>query len=233
MGTLYLLGRLLREGDVYVDVGANIGLMTVYAAKTVGMKGKVLAIEPNPNTRDMLSFNVRINDLKNVNVIPYAIGSVEKEASIHDHPDNNRGKASLIRPEGSIVAHPIKVMRLDELLKDERPIRLLKLDIEGYELEALKGMGDLLRHNDRPILMIECSGKRENSHGLGTKAIHDHLEACGGYRYFMPSKGKERKSVLVELMGQHEFPEHDNVYCMTTTHVDELKDHGVFERLLK
>ena len=78
------------------------------------------------------------------------------------------------------------------------------------------------------MLMIECSGERENSHGKGTRAIFDFLEGVGGYRYFRPHKGKERPSRLVELHEHVDFPEHDNVFCLTEEHVASVADQQVF-----
>ena len=109
-------------------------------------------------------------------------------------------------------------------------MRLVKMDIEGYELEALKGMGSMLQGPDRPILMIECSSDRVNSHGSGTLAIYEYLEAIGGYRYFKPSKGKERPSRLMKLHSHEDFPSHDNVFFLTEEHMATLSDQDIFER---
>lgn len=227
-GTLFILSKLLRPGDTFVDVGANIGLMTILAARVVGSKGKVLAFEPNSTTRDMLKFNVALDGLANVEVLPYAVGSRTEHATIYEDPGANRGRASLIRPEGVTSGMDIEVVRLDDILPKQGNVRLVKMDIEGYELEALKGMEALLSGAARPMLMIECSGDRENSHGRGTKAIFEHLEGVGGYRYFRPRKGKERPSRMIELIGFKEFPDHDNVFCLTQDHIVSLKGSEVF-----
>jgi FkbM family methyltransferase len=229
-GTLFVLSKLLRAGDTFVDVGANIGLMTVHAARIVGPKGRVVAFEPNPSTCDLLKFNVDLNRLTQVQVLPYAVGSQRGEATIFTDPGRNRGRASLIQPEGGMAASKVEVVRLADQLKGMGPVRLIKMDIEGYELEAVKGMGTMLQGPDRPMLMIECSSDRENSHGQGTLAIFEYLQALGGYRYFKPSKGKERPSRLMELHGHKDFPRHDNVFFLTGEHMATLSDQDIFER---
>jgi FkbM family methyltransferase len=232
-GTLFMLSHLLRPGDTFVDVGANIGLMSIHASRCVGGRGRVIAFEPQPATRAMLEYNLRINNVVNVEVIPNAVGAVRGRATIYEDPGANRGRSSLIQPEGAMNGDEVDVVRLDEVLAGRLPIRLVKLDIEGFELEALKGMGALLRSDDRPMLMIECSEERENSHGQGTKAIHDLLEQVGGYRFFRPRRGKERPSRLIELHGHREFPAHDNVYCLTDRHVSSLSDVDILEKSLR
>jgi FkbM family methyltransferase len=229
-GTLFILSKLLRPGDTFVDVGANIGLMTIHAARIVGSQGRVIAFEPNSTTRDMLEFNIALNGLTNVEVIPCAVGARNEHAKIYDDPGANRGRSSLIRPDGVMTGMDTQVVRLDDALIKYGKVHLVKMDIEGYELEALIGMGSMLSTTERPMLMVECSGDRENSHGRGTKAIFDHMDSVGGYRYFRPRKGKERPSRMVELKGYKEFPEHDNVFCLAHEHFALLKDAHVIAR---
>lgn len=222
-GTLQMLSSLLRPGDIFVDVGANIGLMTVHASQTVGRNGRVIAFEPNPATREMLRSNCLLNRCENVQIMAQAAGSKVEKALIYDDPGSNRGRASLVRPAEAAAGHAVDVVRLDDALEDIDPIRLIKLDIEGFELEALRGALKILRRPGSPILIIECSAERENSHGKGIKPIYDLLQDIGGYRYFKLSKGKERRSRLIELKKLDEFPSHDNVLCLTEAHLSELR----------
>jgi len=147
-GALAIMKQILREGDVFADVGANIGLMSIYAAQLVGTSGRVLAFEPNPETATILEENIRLNELSNTESIRYAVGKTPDKALIYERWDSNRGSASLIKPEEKAESHEIEIITLSEFfstdLKTGKLPRLIKLDIEGFELEALEGARELL-----------------------------------------------------------------------------------------
>ena len=74
-GILSYLKSTLRKGDCFVDVGANIGLMTIFASKCVGNEGQVVAFEAHPKTAELLKENIQLNQLMNIQVCQYALGS--------------------------------------------------------------------------------------------------------------------------------------------------------------
>lgn len=223
-GALALMKRILREGDVFVDVGANIGLMSVYAARLLGPSGQVLAFEPNPETAGILEENIRINRLTNIESIRYAVGKTPGRALIYDRWDSNRGSASLIKPANPAESHEIQVCTLSEYYKTgkRKTPRLIKFDIEGFELEALEGALDLLNSADPPVLMVECSQTRENTFGDTTDPLYEFLVGLSHYRIFKGRKDKSRVSKLVEVQKMNELPVHDNIYCLTEQHLSEL-----------
>jgi len=227
-GTLHVISGLLKPGDTFVDVGANIGIMSILAAGRVGAEGRVVAFEPNPETRRILEANVSMNDIVNLEVKQFAVGASASIGVIFDHSDPNRGRATMVKPDQNGVGHEVVVVALDEQFKGSERVDMIKLDIEGYELEALKGMTALLKRSEPPMLIIEYSELRENSFGRKPTPIYDLLNAAGVYRFFRTAKSKERVSHLVEVQGPAEFPAHDNMYCLTARHVRMAQENALF-----
>jgi len=128
--------RIVREGDTVIDGGANIGFFTVYLAHLVGPAGKVIAIEPGQNNIWKLEENVRINKLRNVEVVPKPLWRDHSVVTLYMRHEG--GRNSLWPDEGYRGNVPIEACTL----ADFPPARLIKLDIEGCEAEALDGLGD-------------------------------------------------------------------------------------------
>lgn len=127
----------LPEGGVFVDVGANAGLYSLWAALRVGPSGTVLAIEPHPQTAARLAFNIAANGLTNVRLLAAGIGAAAGTARLHSSAGGNVGQSSLLedvafRPDG---AYEITVRPLLDAARDAGLARLdvLKVDVEGYE----------------------------------------------------------------------------------------------------
>ena len=225
-GTLAVMKNLLSDGDIFVDAGANIGLMSIYASRLVGSSGRVFAFEPHPETAEILEENIRLNGCKNISVSRQAVGKEPGRAKIYNRWDSPRGRASLIPPGDSSESHEVSVTTLSEYLishqKDIREISMVKLDIEGYELEALMGAGRLLEKENAPMLIVECSEKRENAQGSSPEDLYSFLMELGHYRIFRGRKDKGRTSRLVEVSSTRNLPRHDNIYCFTKRHLEKI-----------
>jgi len=141
--------RLLDRGELAVDAGANIGQNTSLMALAAGPTGRVHAVEAHPTTHPYLSLNAARwdrHDLAPIVVHPLALGPSEGTARIHDPEDFavNSGMPSLLAERGSGVSHEVSMTTLDALVGEEWKIGVLKLDVEGYELEVLRGAHQLL-----------------------------------------------------------------------------------------
>lgn len=227
-GSLDLIQNVLKEGDVFVDVGANIGMMTVFASKVVGNKGKVVAFEPNPITRDILKENIKKNNLSNVIISEYAIGATNEDAVIYDRWDANRGCASLIKPDFETDSYDIKVTTLSNFLDDGINPNMIKIDVEGYELEVLKGVLDIIQSKDAPMLMVEYSDMRVNKVNGNTFEIYDLIKESNNYKFYKHKGTKSRVSKLIEIKDHGDLPKHDNIYCFLPRHIDSM-DKKMFE----
>lgn len=130
----------IKPGDIVLDIGANIGMFTIKAAKNAGEKGKVIAIEPEPNNVKILKENCR--SFKNIKIIPYAVGNssgqIELTIGIHTgghyiEPDiNKRANQKTISVHIEKIDNIVKNLKLDV-------IDFVKIDVEGWEIETLKG----------------------------------------------------------------------------------------------
>ena len=222
-GTLDIIGKILKKGDVFVDVGANIGLMSIYAALIVGREGNVFAFEPNPNTKDLLIENMSLNKIKNIKVEGLALSSETKKSKIYDRWDVNRGGASLIKPSNPTQSYDIQETTFSEYFNSNQDIKLIKIDVEGFELEVLKGAkAFILNTKTPPILIVEFSSMRVNTFGKNTEPLYDFLKDLSHYRIFQSVRGKERISKLIEIKDKKNLPKHDNIYCFTNEHLNEL-----------
>ncbi len=148
----------LSPGDLFVDVGANIGYFSIIGAMAVGPAGRVHAFEPDPDNFELLRRNRQINGFENIVCHQLALGSRSGESTLYREP-TNRGAHSLVPGKASGDSLAIKVRRLDDVLRDEPlPPRLVKIDVQGLDLEVLSGMTGLLDRPDaRPIIIMEFS----------------------------------------------------------------------------
>lgn len=153
---LFCLQHFLGVGKVFVDVGANVGLFTVKAAKEVGNGGLVIAIEPFIETALQLTHNVRANGFTNVRVRTFCIGRETQQTRLH----LNKGKPnsfSLV-PQGNADSISVLSVSLDDLCRWENLKRLdyLKIDAEGAEAAVLVGGQEAIRRF-RPIVQVEVT----------------------------------------------------------------------------
>jgi FkbM family methyltransferase len=185
----YLQGlRPLREGDVVVDIGANLGAFTVLAASRVGASGRVYAYEPDPRTCERLVANVRLNGLKNVVVENAAVGAAAGEAVFYRYAKN--AFSSLIDGvAGRVRQHeesfPVRVVGIREVVEraGER-IALMKVDCEGSEYDLVDALD---AEAARPIQQIAM--EVHPVEGKSSDAMAGRIESWG--------MGVERGGLLV------------------------------------
>ena len=207
-GVLGFMQDYLQPGEVFVDIGANIGLMSIFAAKCIGNTGHVHAFEALPKTAGILQENIDINACTNITIHGFALGAENGTATIYENPQVNRGGASLVVNDGS-EGTQISVKKLDDVYPKEAPISMVKIDVEGYEPMVLEGARNTLLRC-RPIVIIEVSSAVSEA-SIGAL---NQIRALGDYHFFRLKGTKERKSPLIEIFGDHALPAHDNVFCI-------------------
>jgi len=165
----------LHEGDIVVDVGANIGFTTLLFGQLVGEKGQVFAFEPNPKVFSYLQYNVKVNKFKNVELYNYACGEGSAELFLNDCGKKDTGN-HLTKVE---CKERVKVVTLDHMLgcKVTRNIKLLKVDTEGYEKFVFLGATRILQET----ICVIFEGLREHYARFGYEmmAVVDILHECG------------------------------------------------------
>jgi FkbM family methyltransferase len=148
----WICRKLIRPGDTVLDIGANIGIVTVLMAKLAGKDGRVHSFEPNPRLVERLHQVIDRNQLRNVTVHPMALGSEAGTLELHI-PRDNAGAGSLVRNRGreNCEITQVLVKPLSSVIGAE-PVRLIKIDVEGYETEVFRGADILLRAQPGAIL---------------------------------------------------------------------------------
>jgi len=154
-----IVKKELKSGMNILDIGANIGYYALMEASIVGPKGKVYAIEPEPRNFELLAKNIKLNDYGNIiETYPFAVSNkngaerlyLSEFANLHTlvAPDNTgMGTGSFL---------DVKTIRVDDFLNDKLPVSLIRMDIEGFECEAIDGMLRTLEQSELPIkLLIE------------------------------------------------------------------------------
>lgn len=133
-----LLHLLLRDGDTVLDVGANIGTISLTASGIVGSAGKVYAIEPHPRTFVSLKSNIALNQRTNIDAINVALGAHSGTIHFSDSTDDSQNAViHLSELRSQFLEVPVR--RMDDLPLGKIPITLLKIDVEGYEKIVLEG----------------------------------------------------------------------------------------------
>jgi FkbM family methyltransferase len=132
----------LKPGDVFVDVGANIGYYTILASTLVGASGKVFAIETTPQIAKVLRFNIKLNELRNVTVVDKATWNSYCKLKMKI-AFGEFGCASFFR---NGVEVDVDAIPLDEVLVNVSKIKLIKIDVKGAEYEVLQGLRQTLTH---------------------------------------------------------------------------------------
>ena len=213
-----VLSKLINFKDHVVDIGANIGNHSIAYSK---ISKKVYAFEAHPRTFEILKFN--INKYKNIKI--YNIGISDKKGLLYFKKVNstNIGGKRLSKI-GSIKS---QINKLDNIIKLDKKIRLIKIDIEGHEYEALKGMKRLLKNNNSLILQEFC----EDSISKRKKIINFLKENQYLHSYYF---SKEKKfsnraylDLLVKIIGSILFIYKSKETKIVKTDIDSLIANGL------
>lgn len=157
-----LCDRLVSSGDTVIDLGANVGIHTIRLANLVGSSGQVIAVEAAADLCQRLQANLELNCLSNIIIHNAAATDRSGEAVTLHRPASsahNEGRSSLFnKPSLTGASEQVRSTRLDALVESTRPIRLLKIDVEGAESMALLGAEEILKR-DKPAIICEVDSK--------------------------------------------------------------------------
>jgi FkbM family methyltransferase len=166
-----IIKRLVREGMVFIDIGAHIGYYTLLASRLVGPTGKVYAFEPQERVFKLLLRNIEMNNCSNVVSIPKAISDKGGEVDIYQTKKAGFASVSTTKFKGGILIGKVGMVTLDSYNLD---VDFIKLDIEGGEYPALKGMENTIKNNN-VTLMVEFCPDRLKSAGTPPMEILNFL----------------------------------------------------------
>jgi FkbM family methyltransferase len=186
-GELNFVQQFLRPGMVVLDIGANHGLYTLLASKRVGPAGKVIAFEPSQRERKALRIHLTLNRCHNAIIRDLALGNESGERELYVVEERAAGCNSLRPPavDAKTTLASVQVARLDDVLLGEKINRVdfIKLDVEGAELDVLKGALGLLRSVPRPVILVEVYDIRTAPWGYKAREIVEFL-GQNRYRWF-------------------------------------------------
>ncbi|MEU7229200.1 FkbM family methyltransferase [Streptomyces chrestomyceticus] len=185
------LERRLRPGDVFVDVGANIGYYSLLASRLVGEKGTVVALEASPDFHRVLRKQVAINGCENVRAVNAAISDREEMLTFILASSHNMGANSIVPYAGEaestfeVAAQPLSdVLSADELAR----ARVIKIDVEGAEGSVVRGLVPLLDQlRSDAELAIEVTPQRMLELGESAEELLGALRAHGFHMYRLPN----------------------------------------------
>ncbi|HXQ90009.1 MAG TPA: FkbM family methyltransferase [Acidimicrobiales bacterium] len=181
------LQQTLQPGQVFVDVGANVGYFTLLGAQLVGPGGRVVAVEAHPGLAELLRRNVIMNGLYGY-VTTWHRAAWSSTTSVQLHQRLNFSGASSVGAIGSEALGrlgdseemvEVQAVPLDDLLEGLPPVDVLKMDIEGAELQAFTGLSRTLEASPKISVMFEWAPALMEAVGDKADALVDLLEGHG------------------------------------------------------
>ncbi|WP_168220968.1 FkbM family methyltransferase [Actinomadura sp. WMMA1423] len=176
--------EVARPGSLAIDVGASVGNYAMALSKAVGRGGHVIALEANPEV-----FQELVRSTWSSRISPFNLAASSRSGRARMYvPMDRSGRSleqlgSLESRQGPSRGVDIRCVRLDDIVGDARPVSVLKIDVEGHELEVLRGATDLLAR-DRPALVIEIEQRHlgERTVADTVQWINDRGYTCHGIR---------------------------------------------------
>ena len=205
------VGAYLQPGETFVDVGANVGQLSLVAATRVTRSGRVIAIEAHPRICSYLQGNVRLNGLT-VEVHNTAIGSKDGELFFTDFRSDDMNFACATPPPGGATLR-VPVRPLDSIIGD-RSVDLLKVDVEGFEVDLLKGAEKVI--SGCRCLYIEDSELNLRRAGTSRAELYDRLINHGFELFHLRAGRLERASP--DIPG----PDDDNLIAVRPSALPDL-----------
>lgn len=145
----------IKEGSIVVDIGANIGYYALMESRLVSKKGKVYAIEPSPNNFYFLKRNISLNNYNNIETFQIGIGDKKGTAKMYISAHSNLNSLVSQRNREIIKTININLTTLDDFFKNKKYPDFIRMDVEGYEYNIIKGMKNTLEAKKPLELFIE------------------------------------------------------------------------------
>ena len=195
--------RIIKPGDVCVDVGANIGMHTLLMASLNAdktEKSKIISFEPNEKCYNELKKNIKLNKYKTVEVRQKLLGEKPGVESFYHASDKDSGTSYALKEidDQDLNWEKVKTSTLDKELKYEKSIKVLKMDVEGFEGNVLRGSKNLLEKDLIRYWIIEyaqhCLARNNDSLDTLRTLMEKYnlemfiLDPSGGLPKFIPNK---------------------------------------------
>lgn len=224
-----LVKRILKEGDVVIDIGAHIGYYTLLFAKAVGPCGRVFAFEPAPESFSLLRRNVENNKYHNVSLIQAAVcdtnGRMFLFLSGQDPVDHR-----IYDPGDGRTPVEIEALRLDDYLEDKAStVSFIKMDIQGAEVAAMRGMNNILRENSDIKMLVEFWPRGLTAINVRPEEFLVNLESYGFHLYYVNENACRLQRIDSRASMASWMPKeksYANLLCAKQPLADSLRDVG-------
>lgn len=190
------LNAFLRQGEVFVDIGANIGLFTLIAAYRVGSTGRVYAFEPCSTAHRRLLANVQLNRLDNVSCHQSALSDLVGQLNMTVSLDGFDAWNSFAQPIAghSFAVETVNCTTWDNFVQGHNlagRVTMMKIDVEGWEGRVLSGAYEALAGTDGPVLQVEFADQAAQSAGSSCARLYDSLRGLGHQMFTYDAKSRE------------------------------------------
>ena len=214
-GEVALMKKILNDGDVFIDIGANVGVFSLIAAAH-NQNGQIHAFEPYSYHYNRLKQNVSINNFQNIAINCLALSDTHSKLDLFIPNTNNTGMASLFADTdhySNYKKEKVFVTTLDIYAKAKQLQRLdlIKLDVEGAELKVLKGCKTLInRHN--PLIMMEVNKEHLKRAECSYLDVLNFFNTYNYNIYKINHNGK-----LSRILSEENLSAHQNIFCLPKT----------------
>ena len=199
----------LKPGDTALDIGANIGLQSIRMGRSVGNTGRVYSFEPLNYLQTKFKKNIALNKLENVTLFPFALSNQAGEITYSINENNwNQGTFSLRDQSTGDKIQQILIKVADELpeIKELSRLDLIKIDVEGFEFQVLKGLVTTLKKH-KPRIIFEYDSNYWAANGQQMSECYNFLKGLNYELYQVTSVG-------CELILNAENIQGGNLFCM-------------------
>ena len=174
-----IFAQHLKLGDVFYDIGANVGFFSVIAAKLVGDTGKVYAFEPGENNAKAIRHNARLNDFTQIEVIEKAVSETSGQGQLLlAQYSGGHALATADVPPDLAGEVTVDLVSIDDLIAEDKiaPPNFVKVDVEGAELEVLKGMRETIKTH-QPTIIYEVDDGDRTAYNRKYRELADFFES--------------------------------------------------------
>jgi len=193
--TIRFLRRVLKPRSVCLDVGAQMGSLTLAMATAASSKTIVHSFEPEDQNAARFRENIALNALSNVTLHQTAVSTVDGALKLYLSSDRNAGTHSTVYIESNVSTEFIEIpsVRLDSFVRQHalQPVDLIKIDVEGAEVDVIEGARSVLQHH-RPIVIMELSDHLQQARGQTCTEFKQSMATLGYAPYFINEYGTLR-----------------------------------------
>ena len=226
-GTTGLIAKLLDETDIVMDIGANLGWFTVQMARRVP-RGECHAFEPVPHLFQRLQHNCALNGLeKNIRLTQTALGNDQGTVDIYQFTNTAAGMSSLSKHGRSdYVTFSVPLTRLNTYIDAQRMDRIdvIKMDVEGAEMDVLAAGDKPFRLQRPPIWILEMNSDTARSFGYAPQDLLRRLNEYHPHQFFRVEAGWGKTLPMKSIT---DFAHGDNVLCVPPQRKDRLARLGL------